>query len=104
MIVRRIQMTRNRAWRAVYPDAVIVDRRTKWGNPYRVVPVHRSGPFDVWHGDRFIGQYKSVDRARRAAVKRYRHAVERMAARGATRTQISRRLRISGRTTKELTT
>ena len=33
---RRIQMTRKRPWRADNPDAVIVDRRTKWGNPFRV--------------------------------------------------------------------
>jgi len=37
---KRIQMTRQRPWRADNPDAVIVDRRTKWGNPYRVVPRH----------------------------------------------------------------
>jgi len=33
---KRIQMTRSRPWRHEHPDAVIVDRRTKWGNPYRV--------------------------------------------------------------------
>ena len=31
---RRIQMTRHRPWRADHPDAVIVDRRTAWGNPF----------------------------------------------------------------------
>ena len=30
---KRIQMTRHRPWRADNPDAVRVDRRTKWGNP-----------------------------------------------------------------------
>jgi hypothetical protein len=33
---KRIQMSRTRPWRAEHPDAVIVDRRTKWGNPYPV--------------------------------------------------------------------
>ena len=33
---RRIQMTRQRPWRAEHPDAVIVARPGKWGNPYRV--------------------------------------------------------------------
>lgn len=33
---KRIQMSRQHPWRAEHPDAVIVDRRTKWGNPYRV--------------------------------------------------------------------
>lgn len=32
---KRIQMSRQRPWRAEHPDAVIVDRRTKWGNPLR---------------------------------------------------------------------
>lgn len=33
---RRVQMSRQRPWRSEHPDAVIVDRRTKWGNPYRL--------------------------------------------------------------------
>lgn len=33
---KRVQMTRRRPWRADNPDAVRVDRNTKWGNPYRV--------------------------------------------------------------------
>ena len=32
----RVQMTRDRLWRRNHPDAVIVDRRTKWGNPFRL--------------------------------------------------------------------
>lgn len=33
---RRIQMSRQWPWRQANPDAVIVDRRTKWGNPFYV--------------------------------------------------------------------
>jgi hypothetical protein len=33
---KRIQMTRKRPWRADNPDAVKVDRSTKWGNPFRI--------------------------------------------------------------------
>ena len=33
---RRIQMTRRRPWRRDHPDAVIVARQSKWGNPFRV--------------------------------------------------------------------
>lgn len=33
---KRIQMSRQRPWRAENPDAVIVARPSKWGNPYRV--------------------------------------------------------------------
>lgn len=32
---KRVQMSRQHPWRADHPDAVIVDRRTKWGNPFR---------------------------------------------------------------------
>lgn len=32
----RIQMSRQRPWRSDNPDAVIVARPSKWGNPYRV--------------------------------------------------------------------
>lgn len=30
---KRVQITRHQPWRNEHPDAVIVDRRTKWGNP-----------------------------------------------------------------------
>lgn len=33
---KRIQMTRNKPWRKDNPDAVIVARPSKWGNPFRV--------------------------------------------------------------------
>lgn len=35
-MAKRIQMTRKRPWRADNPDAVIVARRSKWGNPFAV--------------------------------------------------------------------
>jgi hypothetical protein len=33
---KRIQMSRQKPWRADNPDAVIVDRRTIYGNPFKV--------------------------------------------------------------------
>lgn len=33
---KRIQMSRQRPWRAEHPDAVIVARPSKWGNPFRL--------------------------------------------------------------------
>ena len=39
---KRIQMTRQRPWRADNPYAVIVDRTTIWGNPFLVVAGGRS--------------------------------------------------------------
>lgn len=37
---KRIQMSLQRPWRAEHPDAVIVARPGKWGNPYRDQPCH----------------------------------------------------------------
>jgi len=34
---KRVQMSRKYPWRADNPDAVIVARPSKWGNPYEVV-------------------------------------------------------------------
>lgn len=44
MTPRRIRMTRRRPWRAEHPDAVIVARPTRWGNPYRVGQTYPHGP------------------------------------------------------------
>jgi len=33
---QRIQMSRQRPWRTEYPDAIIVARPTRWGNPYTI--------------------------------------------------------------------
>ena len=33
---KRIQMSRQRPWRAEHPDAVIVARPSRYGNPFRV--------------------------------------------------------------------
>lgn len=40
----RIQMSRQRPWRAEHLDAVIVDRSTIWGNPFLMTNVGRSFP------------------------------------------------------------
>jgi hypothetical protein len=33
---KRVQMSRKNPWRADNPDAVRVDRLTRWGNPFRI--------------------------------------------------------------------
>ena len=72
-MTRRIQMTRKAPWRADHPDAVIVARPSKWGNPYKVV---RSGyAWDLWRWHTFIGQSTSKSGQIRAAVDRYREAI-----------------------------
>jgi len=39
----RIQMRRDRPWRADYPDAVIVARPSRWGNPFTVDAARSAG-------------------------------------------------------------
>lgn len=63
----RIQMSRQRPWRAEHPDAVIVARPSKWGNPFRVgETVARFGP-----------QHVDIEEGitREEAVALYRYAV-----------------------------
>lgn len=36
---KRIQMTRQKPWRDDNPDAIVVDRRSRWGNWYKVVRI-----------------------------------------------------------------
>jgi len=69
---KRVQMSRQHPWRAENPDAVIVDRRTPWGNGFRVVPVHARGPFDVMAGDTFFGQHTGLESALRQTVDLFR--------------------------------
>lgn len=40
---KRVQMTRSKPWRADHPDAVIVARPSKWGNPFTVNGAVESG-------------------------------------------------------------
>lgn len=48
-------MTRNKPWRCDHPDAVIVARPTKWGNPFKIgddvpgMPGVKSDAQDVVH-------------------------------------------------------
>jgi hypothetical protein len=36
MAFRRVQMSRQHPWRAEHPDAIRVDRSTRWGNPFSI--------------------------------------------------------------------
>lgn len=85
---KRIQMTRQRPWRAENPDAVIVDRRTRWGNPFIVVSRKHNGrtwwavendlSIDrMFNGERFTvgsGSWER-DEAVRWAIANYRHEI-----------------------------
>lgn len=66
MTPKRIQMSRQRPWRAEHPDAVIVARPTKWGNPWRVI-----GSYVVWP-DGINTNHDSHEAAVRRAVEYFR--------------------------------
>ena len=72
---KRVQMSRQKPWRSDNPGAVIVDRRSRWGNPYNIVKT-QNGSFDVWLGDWFCGQSTGLESARAMAVRKFRLAVE----------------------------
>jgi hypothetical protein len=79
-----MQMSRQRPWRAENPDAVIVARPSKWGNPWRVERVEcydvgfcwgTTRPNDL--GDR-VRHHEHCDTKRdaaHAAVTAFRHAI-----------------------------
>lgn len=67
----RIQRKRTAGWR-MPEGAIYVGRPTKWGNPIRIVPVCRRGPFDLERdGVGFIGQHTGLESARASAARRY---------------------------------
>lgn len=74
MSPQRIQMTRHKPWRADHPEAVIVARPSKWGNPIRVDREQIDGRW-MWrvHGspmDRNGGPaYNDLQTARHSAVR-----------------------------------
>ena len=80
---KRIQMTRNKPWRADNPDAVIVDRRTRYGNHAatirRAKPADRTALIDarwVVEGRNFTGLYVDRNEAAADAVMLFREATD----------------------------
>lgn len=49
MSPKRVQMSRQHPWRADNPDAVIVARPSKWGNPFaaKIPASYRGGPGEL---------------------------------------------------------
>lgn len=71
MTPKRIQMSRQNPWRADNPDAVIVDRTTKWGNPFRVDGKRiLRGESELWSG------FATHETAVAHAVKAFRWQIE----------------------------
>lgn len=73
---KRIQMSRQRPWQTD-PKAVIVSRPSQYSNPFVIVPVRKSGPFDVVGPDGFVGQSTDMSGARRIATERFRAHAQR---------------------------
>lgn len=70
---KRIQMSRQHPWRAENPDAVRVDRNTKYGNPFKVVLLARGDGYAIEIPDgRQFGHFWSKREATEHAVKRFR--------------------------------
>lgn len=62
---KRVQMTRHRPWRCDHPDAVIVARPSRWGNPYVVGMTHRGQPIETRQDavDLFANMLACADRS-----------------------------------------
>ncbi|WP_280320110.1 DUF4326 domain-containing protein [Nocardia wallacei] len=72
---KRIQRKRTRGW-TMPEGAVYVGRPSRWGNPIRIVPVRKSGPFDlVRDGVGFVAQHTGLESARLGATERFRDLV-----------------------------
>lgn len=44
---KRVQMRRDRPWREDHPEAIRVDRGTRWGNPFKITRRPHSNLHDV---------------------------------------------------------
>lgn len=72
---KRIQMSRQRPWRAENPDAVIVARPSKWGNPFiirRVTANEWAVGVKAFGGEVFAGAEPTRTEAAAIVVKLYR--------------------------------
>ncbi len=77
MIPQRIQMSRQCPWRVDHPDAVIVDRRSPWGNPWRVKKVVGPRPWMAFlDGSNFTEFHRKIW-ADRLAVGKFEELLKR---------------------------
>ena len=64
MTPQRVQMSRQHPWRAEHPDAVIVARPSKWGNPERMLDRSKAEREDAyWWFARFIKERRAGEPA-----------------------------------------
>jgi Domain of unknown function (DUF4326) len=66
---RRVRMTRRMPWRHLAPDAVIVDRRSRWGNPHTVAEHGRTRAVALYRWDLHTTPGR-LDQARRELAGR----------------------------------
>lgn len=73
---RRVQMSRQHPWRAEHPDALIVSRPSRWGNPFRVERVRFTQvPYWTCRSATYTANpVESLTEARQLAVDLYRQA------------------------------
>lgn len=72
MTPQRIQRKRTKGWRK--PEgAIYVGRGSRWGNPFKVVPV--AGGYEVHKGDLRLGPYATREDANRRAIAGFRVVV-----------------------------
>lgn len=71
---KRVQMTRQRLWRADHPDAVIVTRPSKWGNPWKIT--HTGGQYSVDVRGIHHGDFATRTEAAQHAVRAFRWQIE----------------------------
>lgn len=57
---KRIQMSRQKPWRADNPDAVIVSRPSKYGNPFKVGVATEVAWFERFSGDHAVWAVASI--------------------------------------------
>lgn len=79
---KRIQMSRQRPWRADNPGAVKIDRTTKYGNPFTVKRERCEDAAKDWcwvvsraPRGRIVQHFDTEDEARAYAVKMFRKVV-----------------------------
>jgi hypothetical protein len=79
MSPKRVQMSRQRPWRADNPDAVIVARPSKWGNEFEVWRIRGyDWSAEVYDGERLqmlVKNFATAAEARRAAAEAYRAVI-----------------------------
>lgn len=69
---KRVQMSRQRPWRVEHPDAVIIARPSKWGNPVKIEGAEPNLTVSVNGFPAWEDKFTTMAQARSHAVRAYR--------------------------------